>query len=365
MKYILLDSNIYIRFITQGRPGCEPTHFDALAKLVDGDSYSLLLPEVVELECEKFSHNYERDVETRLAPLAEALKVQIWNEVEDVAQGLKAQFDELKAQKLKDALKRNSWLQQFWQAKNVIRLPLTPEILFAAKKRLIAGRMPKPERANPEKAKPEKPKPDRLQDCDASTIESMLVFFTPEKRLDATLLFCTENVGEFFLKAKDKLVLHPRLSLNEGMPTTHCYEAARPMLDAINTHSAIADPTPEEVLAALRHEQEEEEQKRQREAQEEKYTRARNLFFMFGNPPGEPTSDIDEWLSRFRNPIYNPYRQQLPNLLGNNVLPYSSLFRQPDIHLSPPVLEPVPQFLHPQQPITSASPKPPQSDSDG
>ena len=44
---VFVDANIFIRVATQGRPGCEPEHFEDLRTLVEDRTFTLLVPEVV------------------------------------------------------------------------------------------------------------------------------------------------------------------------------------------------------------------------------------------------------------------------------------------------------------------------------
>ncbi len=45
--YVLLDTNILIRFVTQGQPGCEPEQFDAVKEFVQSGKVKLFSSEVV------------------------------------------------------------------------------------------------------------------------------------------------------------------------------------------------------------------------------------------------------------------------------------------------------------------------------
>jgi hypothetical protein len=42
--FIFLDSCIYIRFMTQGQPGCEPEYFRKLEEMIATAAARLLLP---------------------------------------------------------------------------------------------------------------------------------------------------------------------------------------------------------------------------------------------------------------------------------------------------------------------------------
>ncbi len=84
--YIFLDSNIYIRYLTQGQPGCEPVHFQELVKLITDGAARLLVPEVVRLEIEKFLTHMEGDFSFHFKKAREELesRAKAWNEMSEV-----------------------------------------------------------------------------------------------------------------------------------------------------------------------------------------------------------------------------------------------------------------------------------------
>jgi hypothetical protein len=58
MIYASLDTNIFVRIVSQGKPGCEIEQFKALKSLVENGVVHLLVPEVVVLELEKENRQF-------------------------------------------------------------------------------------------------------------------------------------------------------------------------------------------------------------------------------------------------------------------------------------------------------------------
>ena len=57
--FVFLDTNILVRYVTQGQPGYEPDHWQALRRFLDDRSVALLVPEVVLLEFEKVTRDLD------------------------------------------------------------------------------------------------------------------------------------------------------------------------------------------------------------------------------------------------------------------------------------------------------------------
>jgi hypothetical protein len=242
MQYIFIDSCSFIRFISQGRPGCEPVQFDALLKLLDGKSHCLLLPEVAEMEVAKAWDAFGDHVEEVLGELAakfDAFDKQLphkakWSETDDVMLNLKQRLHELKASKLQLAIANHASVLELFKHKSTIRIPFTIEVWFAAKRRLVAGKMPPAE---------------KHQDNDASIIESLRSFFTENKPKKPVLLICTENDKDFLLKVKDTWTLHP--CLHEGLPPAQCFVNLKQLVEFTTKNLKVVEPKSEDVEQAL------------------------------------------------------------------------------------------------------------------
>jgi rRNA-processing protein FCF1 len=57
--FVTLDTNIIIRTISQGMPGCEIEHWQELRVLVEANKVGLVIPEVVLLELRKLWATFE------------------------------------------------------------------------------------------------------------------------------------------------------------------------------------------------------------------------------------------------------------------------------------------------------------------
>jgi predicted nucleic acid-binding protein len=74
MIYVFIDTNIWIRVLTQGRPGCEPERLEEFISLVDDGKLVLLLPDLVELELEKGRRNLADDMIKKLASVEKQIE---------------------------------------------------------------------------------------------------------------------------------------------------------------------------------------------------------------------------------------------------------------------------------------------------
>ncbi|MGL4419238.1 MAG: PIN domain-containing protein, partial [Gemmataceae bacterium] len=104
MKYLFVDTNIWVRVISQGKPGCEIAHFDNLRRLIEESKITLLLPEVVQLELEKNWRSFTEKAEIEIGKLEKELesllRKEFWTEIEDVQKSLREFLTEQKAKKV-------------------------------------------------------------------------------------------------------------------------------------------------------------------------------------------------------------------------------------------------------------------------
>src|SRR4051794_29589655 len=92
MIYIFIDTNLWVRLLSQGKPGCEPVYFDELKELIGTSKITLILPEIVELELEKQWRAFREDVIKDIGKLSQKvdslLKEKVWEEIKDVRASL-------------------------------------------------------------------------------------------------------------------------------------------------------------------------------------------------------------------------------------------------------------------------------------
>ena len=146
MRYIVIDTNIWVRIISQGRPSCEINYLDELFKLIDGCKVVLLLPEIIKLEIYKNWRSFADTVNVKIGvlekDLEKPLKDSIWSEIDDVQKALLACLEDQRKQKLEESAKRFAQIETLLLSEKTVHLPFTQEIDFRGRKRLIAGEMP-------------------------------------------------------------------------------------------------------------------------------------------------------------------------------------------------------------------------------
>lgn len=74
MIYVFVDTNIWVRVLSQGRPGCELEHLGKLIALVGESKVTLILPEVVTLELERCQRAFTDDIATHFIDLSKAIE---------------------------------------------------------------------------------------------------------------------------------------------------------------------------------------------------------------------------------------------------------------------------------------------------
>lgn len=253
MRHIFVDTNIWIRVISQGRPGCEIKHLAALTQLVESKQVLLVLPEVVTLELQKGWGVFTTHVKKAVARLSENLEQAMaaqrkkWNEIEDIEKDLVPFLQAKQEEKITAARQHYKAIEHLFSLPNVIHLRLSQPILFSARKRLMAGRMPKSER----NAEPGKENADTNIHSDACIVESLIEFSTHIRADDGPidLLFCSENEGDFAIRVSNQYALHPHV--REGLPTTKYFINLASMMEFHFSGAEIKEPSREEVYKEL------------------------------------------------------------------------------------------------------------------
>jgi predicted nucleic acid-binding protein len=237
MILALLDTNIYNRVLTQGQPGCEIEYFEQLKKLAEESKITVVVPEIVVLEFEKFYRQVSADYATRLGQLEAAVKAafekkEIWNELDDVKKSILALLETTGKEKPKSIADRFATVNRWLRSIAVKFVPFTIEIMWKAKGRLAAGRMPNTERTS---------------DQDAAIIESVLTV----RGSDDELYFCSTDTGDFAVPLDPgKFALHP--VLRETLPRTTFFPDLKTMVETIVSGVSIPQPTEAELEGALR-----------------------------------------------------------------------------------------------------------------
>ena len=237
MIYVFVDTNIWIRILTQAIPGCELEHLDKLQELITSRKVVLLMPEIVELEVEKnrreLTDNLTRSIATLQTDIEQAMKKKTWNEIEDVKKQVTGLLQDAKERKMASAERSYLRVAEVFKSPHVVRLPFTPADMLSGRKRLIAGRMPNC---------------SKQATNDAYIIESLLSYFK-DVADGSELYFCTENNDDFALETDEGLVLHPLVAT--GMPKAKCVNTLRDMMEFYDSHAKIDEPPPEVIERAL------------------------------------------------------------------------------------------------------------------
>jgi hypothetical protein len=141
-----------------------------------------------------------------------------------------------KAKKVTAATERFEKVQSLLTSPRIVLLPFTAEINFRGRKRVMAGRMPKPEnRAH----------------SDACIVESLADFFSTVGQTDEhELCFCSENVGDFGLAAKERHIIHPLHKDDLPAATEYCISLEQVIAFFKSEEKAVA-PSPAVIEEAL------------------------------------------------------------------------------------------------------------------
>ena len=189
--HVFVDTNIFIRVATQGRPGCERERFVDLRTLAEEGTFTLLVPEVVILEVFKAFRTLPKDIESNCDKLTDSVSKATkgtWNEIESLNSDVLALIKQTKQNRIEECGELSSLIHDFLQSGAATIIPLTPEILVAAKRRQIAGKMPNCKKSS---------------DQDALIVESLVSYFEANGA-SGSMLFCTENTSDFALEVNPK-----------------------------------------------------------------------------------------------------------------------------------------------------------------
>lgn len=203
MKFILIDTNIYIYCALLMK---ERHDLDVIVKLTDllkRGKAKLLLPEVIEIE-------YFRKQDEIINQIKEAIK-SLKNQITEIKfpsylstdkQDILRKFDQVIEKRERNKSMVSDKLRTLFESENITHIPLTSDILLNAYKRALKGNKPFNNK-----------NPTHLLNADYVIIESLLTFFDNVKRKD-NLLFCSDNIMDFatFDKEKNVHIIHPEIA---------------------------------------------------------------------------------------------------------------------------------------------------------
>jgi hypothetical protein len=228
--------------ISQGKPGCETQLLESLSILVAGDVLTLVSPEVVHLELEGQIRSLSTHFEQKIKDLKTVIgKHPVWSEIADTKQLILQQLDLLLKEKIRCCEQAHKDILELICSPKVSLIPLTPDILCRAKKRIIRGEMPR------KSAK---------VDQDAAIVESLASYFAGISDPQPILLFCSENHSDFAVElnstdSKDRrFALHPDLA--RDLPKTHYFTTVADLLQFDKGYESLPPlPQSNEIREAL------------------------------------------------------------------------------------------------------------------
>lgn len=242
--FVCLDTNMFVRYITQGKTGCEEEHWDNLVNHISSNSVTLLLPEVVELELKKQWELLPEKLKAKFKAGKIELEKGVKNEIEhsemqDVMPALIKEYDRIEKEKLEAMERRHEAVQTLLMLPQIVKIPFDNEIWLAAKKRSLSGQLAKPESKS---------------EADCILVESLLIWWTHKNKPSIQMLLCTENVSDFGLLIEDRsTVLHPRIS--RDLPQNKLLLNLKSLLEFLKTNQPVEKPTQDEVEEALKEEE--------------------------------------------------------------------------------------------------------------
>lgn len=228
MIYAFVDSNILIRVLSQGKPGCELELFEDLRTLASGNAFQLLVPEVIRFEIDRQMRDLPRELRSRFGELkASVNKTSVWSEIADTKEAVLHQLDSLRETKERGWHDRFTKVDEFLRSDCITRLPYTPEIMCRARIRLMRG------------TKPHK-------DQDAAIIESLAAFFEGSSDDHPVLLFCSENHNDFAIELEPGTDRNRRFAIDPDiakvLPTTHYFLCLDELLQIDQGYESLPKP---------------------------------------------------------------------------------------------------------------------------
>jgi PIN domain len=252
--YIVLDTNILIRFITQGKAGCEEAAWKDLQELGKRSDVTFLVPEVIALEMQKhtvdgMTKKFEQSFELISKGIGKPFsnsnpsEQKVWNEANDIELALQKTLQDLKTEKLQGLTTRFRRVDQWLQSKEITNVPLDHDVTLRTKKRMIGGQYP---------TFLEKRGDGRSSESDCFIVDSLIQYFDGKATETSQLLICTENVRDFGLvvNEKDPVFVHPTIA--KGLPAQSIIlQTIAEVVTFAKKHEPIEPPDKKEVEHAL------------------------------------------------------------------------------------------------------------------
>lgn len=142
--HVCLDTNILVRIITQGSPGCEFEHWQKIKELARSGTISLLLPEVVALELQKKWREVPVKIESETKALEKKLlgevnEKSLYSEIKDIRTAVVDCLQNYTKRKEADSEARYNDISTFLKDGSVTSLLIDHETLLRTERRVLTG----------------------------------------------------------------------------------------------------------------------------------------------------------------------------------------------------------------------------------
>lgn len=271
-QYVVLDTNVLVKFVTQGQSGFEQEHFDSLRHLVQSGEVTLFSPEIVELEFQsliepttrKYAQHFEvvqqraiKALETAngyfdtpdnksdkpqeqndksKAKQPEKEKIETWNEMGKLHAYLKEEAATFSTKltawhdNIKGEMKsRIDQLNSMLSLPSVVKLTVDENIMLRTRKRFILKKFPKDERS----------------DQDAMILDSVIRYFESNEK--ARVLLCSDNHTDFGSPLKEGGFTLNTLFKDELPNGSGLFLTLKDLVATIQSGKQIPQPKPEDI----------------------------------------------------------------------------------------------------------------------
>lgn len=240
--HVCIDTNIFIRLITQGMPGCEVEHWEKLKQYVRAGKVALLHPEVVRLELQKNWRAVPAKIQSetkalRTKMLKELRVKEMYTEVRDLRQTVESCLDIYAKNKETESKSRYEDILAFVEGKFASQLRIDHDILLRTERRALSGGLADP---------------TKQSKADCMLIEQLSSYFEADKQAEANLLFCTENVADFASKVDGRYELHREII--PALPVTKLFLSLLKLVEFVGSQEKVEPVPADKVEKAAREE---------------------------------------------------------------------------------------------------------------
>lgn len=241
--HVCIDTNVLVRLITQGMPGCEIEHWEKLKEFVRSGRVTLLHPEVVQLELQKKWRQVPAKIGSETKELGQKMLAELrvnemWTEVRDLRRTVEECLATYAKRKEVESKSRYDEIVEFLRQEPVRQLRIDQDILLRTQRRALSGGL-----ANP----------DRKSEADCMLIEQLAAHFDFNGSGESTLLLCSANTTDFAVEVKKKqFAIHPEIS--DALPKTSLFLDLKTLVKFIDEQREVEVVPADEVAKAAREE---------------------------------------------------------------------------------------------------------------